>query len=133
MCTPPPPKTSVMTPSTTMLLTHTAQHDATLTTHGSPSHYVSYTLLTALLVGIMHRDLKPGNVLLQGGNGRPGDYSVRLCDFGLARKLEGTDNNLTFDRGTASYIAPEIMAGKKYFFSADVYSFGWSSYSMRRW
>lgn len=71
---------------------------------------------------IIHRDLKPENVLIVRQN-------AKLCDFGLAKALERTDDNITRVNaagiGTAGYVAPEQFENINYATAAsDVYSFG---------
>jgi eukaryotic-like serine/threonine-protein kinase len=70
--------------------------------------------------GILHRDLKPGNVMLRD------DGSLALIDFGLAKEealeLEITDNGAIF--GTPHYMSPEQGHGETVDARSDLYSLG---------
>ena len=71
--------------------------------------------------GILHRDVKPSNVLLAEGEG----VSARLLDFGLARMAEAETLTAQGDvPGTLAYISPERLAGDEASEAADVWSVG---------
>ncbi|KAE9310004.1 hypothetical protein PF008_g20562 [Phytophthora fragariae] len=66
---------------------------------------------------MIHRDLKPNNVLLSER------WEAKLTDFGVSRELT-EDQTMTAEIGTISWIAPEVLRGERYSEKADVYSFG---------
>jgi hypothetical protein len=73
--------------------------------------------------GIVHRDVKPANVLLARGDDE--DVSVRILDFGLARFAEGETLTAAGDvPGTLAYIAPERLRGEPAGPAGDVWSVG---------
>ena len=66
---------------------------------------------------IMHRDLKPTNILISIG--KDGNF-VKICDFGLSKKHEVSSNSSKV--GNVKYMALEVMNGRKYNMKADVFS-----------
>ncbi len=75
--------------------------------------------------GVLHRDLKPGNVLLTQ------DGSVKVGDFGVAKMAEGMDlTQAGMVLGTPSYLAPERIAGEPASESTDIYSVGVMLYEL---
>lgn len=73
-------------------------------------------------VGVLHRDVKPNNVLLR--TGRAGDDFVYLCDFGLAHSAEDQTRTVMGVMGTPSYLAPERFDGGDASIASDIYSLG---------
>jgi eukaryotic-like serine/threonine-protein kinase len=69
--------------------------------------------------GLVHRDVKPGNLLLRD------DGVLKIADFGIARAVETTRfTQLGTVLGTAAYLAPEQAAGEDVTAAADIYSLG---------
>ena len=85
---------------------------------------LSSALYYLKLFGIVHRDIKPENILLI--NNHP-DFNIKLIDFGLGIIL-GPDEKSEQPFGTVSYCAPEVLSGKKYDKSVDIWCLGVLSY-----
>jgi eukaryotic-like serine/threonine-protein kinase len=84
---------------------------------------VSAGLAHAHASGVIHRDIKPHNILIDA-YGRP-----KLTDFGIARALDSTHATQTGSYlGTALYSAPEQLRGEKVTSKSDVYSLGIALY-----
>lgn len=82
---------------------------------------VATALDAAHVKDLVHRDIKPANILITPA-GR-----VLLTDFGIAKTLSGNESDLTNDNimmGTAKYLSPEQVSGKKLDGRADLYSLG---------
>ena len=72
---------------------------------------------------IIHRDIKPQNIFISPN----GDY--KLGDFGVARELEKTTNNMS-RKGTYNYMAPEVFHGQPGNATVDIYSLGIVLYTL---
>jgi eukaryotic-like serine/threonine-protein kinase len=75
--------------------------------------------------GIIHRDVKPGNLMIVGGPVGGGEMIVKLTDFGIARAAEQTRiTQVGSVVGTAAYLAPEQVRGEEATPATDVYALG---------
>jgi serine/threonine protein kinase len=86
-------------------------------------------LSAAHAMSVIHRDIKPDNILLEGTRGR-----VMVTDFGIAKAMSGSGGTLTSAGvaiGTPQYMSPEQAAGEKEIDGrSDLYSLGIVSYQM---
>lgn len=81
--------------------------------------------------GFIHRDLKPGNIMLCSRPGYPGDF-VKVLDFGIAKiKSDDERKDLRGEMvGTPKYMAPEQFKNEPVTAAADLYSMGCIAYEM---
>jgi serine/threonine protein kinase len=100
-----------------------------LTTIG---YYIASQIFIQILRGVnhlhkqnpplIHRDLKPANILLKKDEAK--GICVKIADFGLIAIHYSPDKSHTMNKGTTTYMAPEVINGKNYDIKADVYSLG---------
>ena len=74
--------------------------------------------------GLVHRDVKPSNVLIAPTAGHEGADHVYLADFGLSRRLDDVAAGEGRSLGTVDYVAPEQIRGEEVDGRVDLYSLG---------
>ncbi len=88
---------------------------------------IARSLREAHRIGIIHRDMKPGNVMLVQ---RGGDETVKVLDFGLAKDTAGVEGEVEditqtgVFMGSPKYMSPEQIQGEKLDSRSDLYSVG---------
>ena len=83
---------------------------------------IASALDLALKHDLLHRDIKPGNILFDADN------EPKLVDFGLARSVEAEPESSSVTEGTPYYVAPEKIKREKETFLSDMYSLGATLY-----
>lgn len=83
---------------------------------------IASALETALKRNLLHRDIKPGNILFNA------DGEPKLVDFGLAREAEDESADQSVIWGTPYYVAPEKIRRERENFHSDMYSLGGTLY-----
>ena len=83
---------------------------------------IASALDMALKHNLLHRDIKPGNILFNA------DGEPKLVDFGLARSAEAEPESTTVTEGTPYYVAPEKIKRERETFLSDMYSLGCTLY-----
>ena len=83
---------------------------------------VAQGLKAAHAAGLIHRDVKPGNILLDA------EGHTKLVDFGLALVTQGGKAQATELWATPYYVPPETIEGNPEDFSSDIYAFGATVY-----
>ena len=83
---------------------------------------IASALDMALKHNLLHRDIKPGNILFNY------DLEPKLVDFGLARSVESEAESDSVTWGTPYYVAPEKIKRERETFLSDMYSLGGTLY-----
>lgn len=83
---------------------------------------IASALDLALKHDLLHRDIKPGNILFNSDN------EPKLVDFGLARSAEAEQEASNVTEGTPYYVAPEKIKRERETFLSDMYSLGCTLY-----
>ncbi len=89
---------------------------------------IAQALIAAAAQGLIHRDLKPGNIMLKPGNAGAAQLEVKIIDFGLAKAIAdaGAEMDITHGEfvGTPNFASPEQFESGPIDVRSDIYSLG---------
>jgi adenylate cyclase len=89
---------------------------------------ISRALMAAAAQGLIHRDLKPGNVMLTWGHSDTAELEVKVIDFGLAKAIADAGGEMDLTRGefvgTPNFASPEQFESGPVDVRSDIYSLG---------
>jgi len=87
---------------------------------------ITRALMAAAAHGLIHRDLKPGNIMLAPGDTE--EFEVKVIDFGLAKAISGAESEMDLTHGgfvgTPNFASPEQFGSSSIDVRSDIYSLG---------